>query len=202
MHVEQATGSDIGRLVATLVESHLDYAWEAWAVVGADRPVRLAEAFRTDLELLALPYGVVTKANECEAVAVWLPAGAGDRLTREIHEHRERIALRIFSDRLDVVEEVEGIVGSAPCPESDWHLATMGTRPAHQRRGLGSAVLRPMLDQLDRDRQSARLETSIIGNVRFYERHGFDVVTELELPHGAPTTWIMHRRPEAVPEAV
>jgi ribosomal protein S18 acetylase RimI-like enzyme len=71
----------------------------------------------------------------------------------------------------------------------------MGTLPARQRQGLGSDVLAPMLDRLDREQQSARLETNTTGNVSFYERHGFEVVAELELPHGAPATWFMHRRP-------
>ena len=195
MPVDQADRPDLQQLVDTLVESHLDYAWEMWAVVGDDRPGRLSEAFRSDLELLGLPHGVVSKTDRCEAVAVWLPVDAGELLTADQRGRRERLADRVFGDRLAVVEEVDEIVSSTSCPAADWHLATMGTLPSCRRQGLGSAVLQPMLEQLDRDRQAARLETSTTGNVAFYQRHGFEVVAELELPHGAPTTWIMHRRP-------
>jgi GNAT superfamily N-acetyltransferase len=80
---------------------------------------------------------------------------------------------------------------SAACPAAEWHLATMGTRPDRRRRGLGS----PMLGRWDEWSQSARLKTSSADNVRLYERPGFEIVVELELPEGAPTTWVMHRRP-------
>lgn len=195
MLIERADQSDLDACVATLVESHLDYAWEAWAVVGDDRRARLEQAFRSDLQLLGLPHGVVMKTSECQAVAVWMPADAGELLTVDERLVRDDPMSMIFGDREAIVAEVDDIVGSTPCPHADWHLATMGTLPARQRQGLGSGVLRPMLDRLDRDRQSARLETSTTGNVAFYERHGFEVVAELELPHGAPTTWLMHRRP-------
>jgi hypothetical protein len=39
-----------------------------------------------------------------------------------------------------------------------------------------------------------RADPSMIDALAFYERRGFDVVAELDLPHGAPTTHVMHRR--------
>ena len=81
---------------------------------------------------------------------------------------------------------------SAVRPASNWHLATMGTRPASQGRGFGAAVLRPRLDALDRSGETAALETSEPRNVAFDERLDFEVVAELESPpHDAPRTWIM-----------
>lgn len=199
MLIELADQSDLDACVATLVDSHLDYAWEEWAVVGGDRRARLEEAFRSDLQMLGLPHGVVMKTRQCEAVAVWLPADAGELLTVDERLRRDEVTSTIFGNRMATVAEVDDIVGSAPCPDADWHLATMGALPALQRQGLGSAVLTPMLDRLDGNRQSARLETSTTANVAFYERHGFEVVAEPELPHGAPTTWLMHRRPVRTP---
>jgi ribosomal protein S18 acetylase RimI-like enzyme len=189
--VESADAADLDDMVATLVDSHLDYPWEAWAVQGDDRVERLAVGFRSDIEMVGLPYGVLTKCGARDAVAVWLPA---DRhLRADERERRRQLADAVFGDRRHLVDEVEAVVAAASCPDSDWYLATMGTRPERQRQGLGSAVLGPMLEHLDRSHESARLETSTTGNVRFYRRLGFEVVTELELPHGAPTTWIMHR---------
>ena len=90
------------------------------------------------------------------------------------------------------------IDGRSSAP-ADWRLATMGTRPAHRRRGLGSAVLQPMLDRLDRTAETARLETSDSNNVGFYASLGFCVTAELnDLPHDAPTTWIMDRPPQPI----
>ena len=78
--------------------------------------------------------------------------------------------------------------------EPHWYLGTIGTLVGRRRQGCGTAVLRPVLDHLDRIGAKAYLETSAVENVAFYERLGFVVVAGLEgLPHGAPDTWGMQR---------
>jgi ribosomal protein S18 acetylase RimI-like enzyme len=197
VNVSRAGSADLDVLVTTLVEAHLDDAWEAWAVQGDERRRRLTAAFRSDLEWVGLPFGVVEYLAAGAAVAVWLPVGVDARLVDDVQARRTRAADQAFGERRPLVDEVEGVVVAASCPDADWHLATMGTHPEQQRRGLGAAVLAPMPDRLDRSGRSARLETSSADNVRFYGRQGFEIVCELDLPHGAPTTWIMHRRPGA-----
>ena len=195
MLVKQADRSDLDVLVATLVESHLHYSWEVWAVTGPERKTRMAAAFRSDLEVLGLPHGVVTMTHDGDAVALWLPSGAEALLSDDQREDRRRVSEGTFGDRLHEIEQVHQSIAAAPCPDADWHLATMGTRPSHQSQGLGAAVMRPMLEQLDQQQLTARLETSTSANVTFYKQQGFTVVCELDLPYRAPTTWIMHRRP-------
>ena len=192
----RADRSDLDVLVATLVESHLHYSWEVWAITGPERAARMAAAFRSDLEVLGLPHGVIDMIDGGDAVSLWLPTGAEALLSDDQREDRRRLSEEVFGDRLEEIEQVERSIRAAPCPAADWHLATMGTRPSHQSQGLGAAVLRPMLDQLDQQQATARLETSTAANVTFYKQHGFTVVCELDLPYRAPTTWIMLRRPK------
>ena len=52
-----------------------------------------------------------------------------------------------------------------------------------------------MLERLTRDRLVAVLDTSTAANVAFYNRHGFEVADELDLPAGGPHVWIMCREP-------
>jgi ribosomal protein S18 acetylase RimI-like enzyme len=196
--VRPARQADIDVLVATLVESHLRYAWEVWAITGPDRRARIARAFRSDLETLGLPHGVVTMTDDGAAVAVWLPTGAEALLSDQQRDDRRRLSEELYGDRLHELEQVDKMIESALCPPADWQLATMGTRPSRQSHGLGTAVLQPMLDRLDQAQETARLETSTSPNLRFYRRHGFEVACDLDLPFRAPTTWVMHRRPAGV----
>ena len=76
--------------------------------------------------------------------------------------------------------------------EPHWYLAVLGTDPRHQRRGVGAALLAPILARCDEDRVPAYLESSKRANVAFYERHGFHVVGELAI-EGGPTIWRMLR---------
>ncbi len=76
------------------------------------------------------------------------------------------------------------------------YLAVLGTDPSAQGRGIGSALLAPVLRQCDEDGVPAYLESSKERNVAFYARHGFRVREELPLPRG-PRMWLMWREPRS-----
>ncbi len=78
--------------------------------------------------------------------------------------------------------------------EPHWYLAGLGADPGWQRRGVGSALLEPVLARADRDGVGAYLETQKVENVLWYRRHGFDVMTEIEAP-GCPKMWALRRDP-------
>jgi GNAT superfamily N-acetyltransferase len=67
--------------------------------------------------------------------------------------------------------------------------------PQHQRQGLGTRLVEPILECADCDGATCRLETSDPANVAFYERFGFEVV-EGGVP-GAPVLTAMRRPPRA-----
>jgi GNAT superfamily N-acetyltransferase len=75
-----------------------------------------------------------------------------------------------------------------------FYLAVLGTDPPRQGRGVGSALMGPVLAACDRDAVPAYLETTTERNVDFYSRHGWRVTEELRLPEGPPL-WLMWRDP-------
>jgi len=77
-----------------------------------------------------------------------------------------------------------------------YYLAFLGTRPDHQGKGLGSALLKPVLDKCDHEGLGAYLESSKESNLAFYARHGFNLTGEIQLPKG-PLMWSMWRDPKA-----
>jgi GNAT superfamily N-acetyltransferase len=190
-----ATADELDALVATLVDSHLDYVWERWALPDDDlRAEHLPTLYRADLEHVGLPHGSVWTTPGHGAVAVWLPAGAHGRLTDEAGAELDRVVADCFGERLRMVERAES-AAAAVRPRTDWFLATMGTRRARQRRGLGTAVLEPMLARFDADGATAGLDTSEPGNLVFYGRLGFEVVASVPAVDDVPPIWIMRRDP-------
>lgn len=110
-------------------------------------------------------------------------------------------SLRLFGTKvvqaLSVLEEVDKHHPTEP----HWYLAFLGTDPVHQGKGLGSSVLRPVLDRCDHDEVPAYLESSKESNVPFYERHGFEVTGTVDLAKGkGPRMWLMWREPQ-LPES-
>jgi ribosomal protein S18 acetylase RimI-like enzyme len=78
--------------------------------------------------------------------------------------------------------------------EPHWYLFFLGTRPERRSRGLGSALLRPVLDACDAQGLPAYLEATSERSAALYVRHGFEVTGEIALPHG-PSLWPMWREP-------
>jgi GNAT superfamily N-acetyltransferase len=76
-----------------------------------------------------------------------------------------------------------------------YYLPFIGVAPEWQGRGLGAALLRPILDRCDRERMPAYLEASSARNRGLYERNGFAVTEEFRLGRGSPPLWRMWRQP-------
>jgi GNAT superfamily N-acetyltransferase len=111
----------------------------------------LTELVRLDLELLGIPYRQVWMHDDAAAVAIWVPPPFVP-LNPHAAAEVARVARSTFGPRLVVIEAVEAELAAHRPAAPHWFLATMGTRPDRQRRGLGTAVLRPVLDELDRIR--------------------------------------------------
>ncbi len=79
--------------------------------------------------------------------------------------------------------------------EEHYYLEALGTHQDQQSKGIGSAVLRHMLDRCDGEGMPAYLESSNPRNVPFYARHGFEVTGEIPVGKGAPTVTAMWRGP-------
>jgi GNAT superfamily N-acetyltransferase len=78
-----------------------------------------------------------------------------------------------------------------------WYLSYLGARRGRQGQGLGTQMLREVLNGLDTDGVPAYLESSNERNLPLYERNGFRVVGELRALGSGPTIWRMWREPQA-----
>jgi GNAT superfamily N-acetyltransferase len=91
---------------------------------------------------------------------------------------------------LGVLSKVEKVHPTEP----HWYLNILGTAKEHQGKGIGSALLQPILTKCDEEGIPAYLESSKDSNIPFYNRHGFEVTGEVAVKNG-PTVWPMWRDP-------
>jgi ribosomal protein S18 acetylase RimI-like enzyme len=70
--------------------------------------------------------------------------------------------------------------------EPHWYLPFIGVDPIHQGKGYGSALLKHVLLQCDRDRAPAYLESTNPANISLYERHGFQVLATIQVGSSPP----------------
>ncbi len=80
-------------------------------------------------------------------------------------------------------------------PTRHYYLGAVGVVPARQGRGIGAALLNPVLRRADDESVEVYLETSTDSNVAFYAALGFVVTGEHEIPDGGPHVWAMSRVP-------
>jgi ribosomal protein S18 acetylase RimI-like enzyme len=104
----------------------------------------------------------------------------------------------VFRNRLPrLLRALVALEGGHPREPPHYYLPFIGVAPEWQGRGLGAALLAPMLERCDRERVPAFLEPSTPRNRALYERHGFTVTEEFRLGRGAPPQWRMWREPAA-----
>ncbi|MEO0551139.1 MAG: GNAT family N-acetyltransferase [Pseudomonadota bacterium] len=82
--------------------------------------------------------------------------------------------------------------------EPHMYLFTIGTRASARGKGLGKALLRPVLDACDSERIPVYLENSNPANTGFYTAHGFERVGLFEVCESGPVMEPMWRTPRAL----
>ena len=136
-----------------------------------------------------LRHGGIYTTDNVVAGAVWVPAGVDDDegMGTALGEISGKYAQTLFEifERMDQQHP----------REPHHYLFLLGTRPGWQSRGIGSALIQPVLELCDRDALPAYLEATSEGNKRLYLRHGFEVTGEIKLPDG-PSMWPMWRTPK------
>ncbi|WP_309075552.1 GNAT family N-acetyltransferase [Paenarthrobacter sp.] len=131
----------------------------------------------------ALAHGLVLVDEQLRSVAAFLPPDApepGPDMQNEVQE--------LLGSRMTALAGLSLPQPTAPT----WTLATVGVDPAHQGRGLGTAVASAGLARIDRELGAVVLETSDERNVRLYGRLGFLVTDTTVIPEG-PTVYSMSR---------
>lgn len=65
--------------------------------------------------------------------------------------------------------------------EPYWYLAWVAVDPMWRGKGLGTALLKHTLDICDQSHQPAYLESTNAANLSIYERHGFELLAEVQV---------------------
>jgi GNAT superfamily N-acetyltransferase len=190
-----ATEADVPRLAAVLGRAFADDPLNRHLVPNDQRRAkRLPGGMAQQLRHVFLPNGAVLTTPDRAGAALWLGPDAqrlslGDQL-RLLPGMARLFGLRGMPGAMRALAELDG---RAP-REPHWHLSLLGVAPERQGTGIGSALLRPVLERCDREVRAAYLETSRAANLRFYERHGFVVRERVDL-RGGLRVWTMLRAP-------
>jgi ribosomal protein S18 acetylase RimI-like enzyme len=166
-----------------------------WACRPGDlRPRVLEDLFAKRLRDIH-PRGEIWTDDGLRSAAVWSAPDQWHTTVRQDISYAVSLLHPRLVLRMPMV--IWGMLGAQrvhPTEPPHWYLAILGTDPSAQGRGLGSALMAPILEECDRDGVGAFLESSKEQNLDFYARHGFRVTGTRDLPRG-PRLWQMWRDP-------
>jgi ribosomal protein S18 acetylase RimI-like enzyme len=195
--VRRAARDESQRVAATLARAFDSDPQMQWVLPDDSRRVPIAErGFDLYMRKLWFAQDECYTTDGVAGAAIWnLPGEWHVTILRQLRllPAMTRIYRR-FLPR--VVRAITALESNHPT-ERHYYLPFVGVDPDWQGRGIGSALLRPVLDRCDREAMPAYLEASTPRNRALYERHGFEVIEEFQLGPGAPPMWRMWRTPRS-----
>lgn len=148
----------------------------------------------------SLVYGLVHTTEAMEGAACWLSPGnteitlwrmlrTGLGLQRAVVRFSPEARQRVLAV-LDYMDEIH----KRQAPGPHWYLWLVGVEPDAQGRGIGSRLIQPVLTRADEEGLPCYLETQTEWNVAFYQKRGFEVMTDGVVPDQGIRVWTMLRK--------
>lgn len=171
-----ASKADEAKAIATVALAFATDPMMRWSFPDPAKYMAVVPDFLRAFGGNAITHGTADVAGEYGAVALWLPPGVepdGEAMGKIIEAH---MPPEKMEDGGGLVEQMNKFHPHEP----HWYLPLIGTDPAHQGKGYGSALLEHAMRRCDHDRLPAYLESSNPGNVPLYERFGFKVMGTIQ----------------------
>ena len=183
LHMRRATTSDKSVIIDLLTESFDDNKSVNYVVKQCENRV---DRIR---KLMAYSFNVCTKFGE-----VWI---SDDHLACALllFPEKKRSSLRtmlwdlklawsvIGPDRVNAVLKREARVKANHPKTPIAYLWFFGVNPQHQSRGIGSYLMREVIEEYERKKRPLYLETSMERNLPFYKKFGFEIFHSLQLSY-------------------
>lgn len=193
--------SQISATAATLARAFHDDPLMRYTIPDPAERARLLPAVYAPMIRFGFLAGeTYAAADPPEGVALWLPPNA--KWTREnIEASGMHLLASVIGD--DAYQRYREVVGrewqarERDMPGACWYLLLLGVEPNSQRRGLGGALMRPILERAGAERLACYLETENQRNVAFYMKQGFDmIVNGEEAGTSGVRFWTFRRMPK------
>lgn len=188
--IKTATASDEAALIGVLTLAFSTDPMARWSQPDPHRHLEtfplLAKAFGGS----AFAEGTAYFAEAYAGAALWLPPGTTPDEERLMSIVEGGAPEAIKGDLFGVFEQMDKFHPKGP----HWYLPLIGVDPFQQGNGVGSALMKHAVAACDKDGVLAYLESSNPRNISLYERHGFEVIDEIQVG-SSPTMRPMLRKP-------
>lgn len=187
--IRRAEARDCATVVRVLGAAFADDAVANYML----RKAWIPRAFGTFFEHTVLPHREAWIADD-DGVALWTPPGKWDTSGLRLVAMGPTLLAAAAGRMMRSARGAQRVQKKHPTAPH-YYLFAIGVDPAKQGRGIGSKLLRHVLDRCDEEKSAAYLEASSESNMRLYARNGFEVTEEFKMAPDAPPVWLMWREP-------
>jgi len=170
--IRTAISSDAERCLAVLTLAFTCDPPCRWAWPDPQRYLKAFPRFARAFGGGAIEHGTAQYYQGFSGVALWLSPGAAPDEASLVQVIEDTVADERKGAMFSIFEEMDAVHPR----EAHWYLPLIGVDPAHQGKGIGSALLSHVLNVCDGQKMSAYLEATSYRNVALYERQGFEAV--------------------------
>ncbi|MCX6354647.1 MAG: GNAT family N-acetyltransferase [Candidatus Aureabacteria bacterium] len=195
IRVRKATADDITLLIPRLAQSFVSQPLTKWVLGTGERAVKKGEQIlRLDFQN-ALSHDLMYTTADLNGAALWYPPGVRQTIWKIISWIVGFTCIAGLSRRLvpqfSLFRKYEQTFPKVP----HYYLSLLAVAPGCQGKGVGSALLEPVLQICDEEKVPAFTATDTELNVRFYEKHGFCVRDTIATGDAGVTVWTLFREP-------
>lgn len=187
--IQTAAAADEAGVISVVTLAFSSDPMARWSMPDPDKFLVIFPQFAKAFGGNAFANGTAYFADGYSGAALWLPPGIKPDEEAMIGLVEETTPNAIKPDLYGVFEQMAKFHPTEP----HWYLPLIGVDPARQGNGVGSALMKHALAACDRDGTIAYLESSNPRNVPLYERHGFEVLGEIQVG-SSPTMRPMLRK--------
>jgi GNAT superfamily N-acetyltransferase len=193
--IRELTAADLSSAVGIIARGMRDNPLHI-AALGADaeaRGVRLIRMFTVALPAI-VSKGIVLGAfadDTLVGIAGMVPPGKCQPSMRETLTLMPRIFPAVGGGAFARVGRWMSTWAQHDPKEPHWHIGPVAVDAHHQRRGIGTLLLKESCARLDSVQSVGYLETDKASNVSFYERFGFETTASASVLN--TPNWFMRR---------
>lgn len=147
---------------------------------------------------IGIKYGIVhTTSAKLEGIAIWFPSNKSKittwmgllnggfsyffKLGSKAVKKQNRLYNYILTKHMNLM------------PSYHWYLSIIGINPIYQGKGFSSVLFNSMFNQIDKQNLPFFLDTNNEENLPIYNRFGFRLLEEYQIPDTNVVNWAMIR---------
>ena len=200
MEIVKLNRRDVRAAAEVMSSAFFNYPSFSFYFPDSERRSRYLPWYLGNVLNCALRYGEVYTTPDVAGVAFTLPPGHSKVSLWEYVQNGFLLTpiflgLRNYRQSMECEAFIEHAHKELMKTRPHYYLWGLAVEPSRAAKGIGAALMHPVLSLADTGKLPIYLETHDGKNVQYYQRHGFELIQSAKIPRYGLQFWCMVREP-------